>query len=399
MTKPALLSRRKLLRLTWASAGLSATSLTLAACTPTSTSAPAQPTSVTTPVPSPNPTDAPTSTPSAQTDTVTNTVAIEATTPPLTATVAVLSDEAPVGIESAETVAAMQTAAQAFLTGLSDKQRATATYTFDNPERWNWHWAVKQRNGIATADLDAKQIELGWALLRTGTTELGFSRMQNIIELQDREVGRSNGRYHFTVFGEPGAPRWGWRFEGNHISVNATIAGQHFTLTPLFQGVVPTTAKSGPRPGERVLDRLENAARELVLALAEPERKVAVFQPNSLTDLATGSKRNITPLPATGLAKSALTDPQLGLMSEVVNEYIAIMPTGMGQQQRAHYDNANPNDVYFGWAGSLEPNKPQYYRLQGPRFLLEFDNSRNSGTHVHSVWRDFAQDFGDQMRG
>jgi len=399
MTKPALLSRRKLLRLTWASAGLSATSLTLAACTPTSTSAPAQPTSVTTPVPSPNPTDAPTSTPSAQTDTVTNTVAIEATTPPLTATVAVLSDEAPVGIESAETVAAMQTAAQAFLTGLSDKQRATATYTFDNPERWNWHWAVKQRNGIATADLDAKQIELGWALLRTGTTELGFSRMQNIIELQDREVGRSNGRYHFTVFGEPGAPRWGWRFEGNHISVNATIAGQHFTLTPLFQGVVPTTAKSGPRPGERVLDRLENAARELVLALAEQERKVAVFRPNSFTALATGSKRNITPLPATGLAKSALTDPQLGLMSEVVNEYIAIMPTGMGQQQRAHYDNANPNDVYFGWAGSLEPNKPQYYRLQGPRFLLEFDNSRNSGTHVHSVWRDFAQDFGDQMRG
>lgn len=293
----------------------------------------------------------------------------------------------------------MQTAAQAFLANLSDSQRATATYPFDNAERWNWHWAVKQRNGIATADLDAKQIELGWALLRTGTTELGFSRIQNIIELQDREVGRSNGRYHFTLFGEPGTPRWGWRFEGNHISVNATIAGNQYTLTPLFQGVVPTTAKSGPRPGERILDRLENAARELVLSLNEPERKVAIFQPNSLTDLATGSKRNITPLPVTGLAKSALTDPQLGLMSEVVNEYIAIMPNSMGQQQRTHYDSANPNDVYFGWAGSLEPNKPQYYRLQGPRFLLEFDNSRNSGTHVHSVWRDFAQDFGDQLPG
>ena len=50
--------------------------------------------------------------------------------------------------------------------------------------------------------------------------------------------------------------------------------------------------------------------------------------------------------------------------------------------------------VRLGWAGSVETRRPQYYRLQGLSFLLEFDNSRNGGTHVHSVWRDFAQDFG-----
>ncbi len=51
----------------------------------------------------------------------------------------------------------------------------------------------------------------------------------------------------------------------------------------------------------------------------------------------------------------------------------------------------------FGWSGSLEPRRPHYYRLQGPTFLLEFDNSRNSGTHIHSVWRDFERDFGQVL--
>ena len=31
---------------------------------------------------------------------------------------------------------------------------------------------------------------------------------------------------------------------------------------------------------------------------------------------------------------------------------------------------------------------------RGPTFLPEFDNSRNHGTHIHSVMRDFEQDFG-----
>ena len=51
----------------------------------------------------------------------------------------------------------------------------------------------------------------------------------------------------------------------------------------------------------------------------------------------------------------------------------------------------------FGWAGSTRPGVPHYYRLQGPTFLLEFDNSRDSGTHIHSVWRDFDHDFGRHL--
>jgi hypothetical protein len=61
----------------------------------------------------------------------------------------------------------------------------------------------------------------------------------------------------------------------------------------------------------------------------------------------------------------------------------------LDQIQKAGLDK-----VRFGWAGSVEPRRQYYYRLQGPTFLLEHDNSRNRGTHIHSVWRAFDEDFG-----
>jgi hypothetical protein len=50
--------------------------------------------------------------------------------------------------------------------------------------------------------------------------------------------------------------------------------------------------------------------------------------------------------------------------------------------------------VHFAWAGSTEPGQPHYYRLQGMRFLAEWDNTQRGGNHAHSVWRDPEFDFG-----
>lgn len=35
--------------------------------------------------------------------------------------------------------------------------------------------------------------------------------------------------------------------------------------------------------------------------------------------------------------------------------------------------------------------------MQGPTFLIEFDNVQAQGNHIHSVWRDFNGDFGDDV--
>ena len=53
--------------------------------------------------------------------------------------------------------------------------------------------------------------------------------------------------------------------------------------------------------------------------------------------------------------------------------------------------------LQFAWAGSIERGKGHYYRVQGPTFLLEYDNTQNDANHIHSVWRDSENDFGDDL--
>ncbi len=57
----------------------------------------------------------------------------------------------------------------------------------------------------------------------------------------------------------------------------------------------------------------------------------------------------------------------------------------------------------FAWAGKAERGKSHYYRVQGPEFLVEFENAQpggvlpGEGNHIHTVWRDPENDFGDDL--
>ena len=58
---------------------------------------------------------------------------------------------------------------------------------------------------------------------------------------------------------------------------------------------------------------------------------------------------------------------------------------------------AGIDKIAFAWAGEVERGEKHYYRVQGPTFLIEYDNTQNDGNHVHSVWRDFNGDFGRDL--
>ncbi|WP_346433328.1 DUF3500 domain-containing protein [Paraglaciecola aquimarina] len=49
------------------------------------------------------------------------------------------------------------------------------------------------------------------------------------------------------------------------------------------------------------------------------------------------------------------------------------------------------------WAGSAKVNNQHYYRIQGETFLIEYDNAQQNGNHIHTVWRDFKNDFGRDL--
>ena len=142
------------------------------------------------------------------------------------------------------------------------------------------------------------------------------------------------------------------------------------------------------------MPREEDAARALVRSLSPKQKQVAIFETESLTDHLTQNLPKVTPLEPVGVRVGTLTAAQRRLAREIVETYAAVLPGDAARRALDRVDRAGFEKLRLGWAGSLQPGVPHYYRIQGPTFVLEFDNSRNEGTHIHSVWRDFREDFG-----
>jgi hypothetical protein len=288
----------------------------------------------------------------------------------------------------------MAQAAQRFLGTLSANDRSRASFAFSSTERTRWHWttpAAVPRNGLALRDMGDASRAAALALLRSSLSATGYEQAVKIIALQ-LELGQDDGLYYVSVFGAPGvtsAGAWGWRFEGHHLSKHFMVAGTRVTTTPFFTGAWPTQ----PASVARAMPREEDAARELLRSMNADQRKTAIFQSDSLTQHVTQNAMRVAALPAVGIALSSLSAAQQNLMLEVIGAYLGTLPEAVAQPMLtvAKREFAASR---VGWAGSLEPRQPHYYRWQSASYLLEFDNSRNGGTHIHSVWREFAGDFG-----
>ena len=92
-----------------------------------------------------------------------------------------------------------------------------------------------------------------------------------------------------------------------------------------------------------------------------------------------------------------MTAAQRDLLMKVVEAYTGAMADDLAAERMAQLKKAGLDKIAFAWAGELERGKKHYYRVQGPTFLIEFDNTQNNGNHIHSVWRDFNGDFGRDL--
>jgi Protein of unknown function (DUF3500) len=298
-------------------------------------------------------------------------------------------------------------AARAFLDSLPAAARARATFAFGGAERTRWHWTVPAsvpRNGLPLGAMTAGQRRQALALLRASTSAAGYRKAVDIMALQGVLQEMSGGAgdfdadlYYVSVFGTPGNATWGWRFEGHHLSRHFTVVRGRLVVEPFFLGAWPTRAGSAYRSvarGERTMPREEDAAREIVRLLDGRLRRNAVFSEESLTDHETQNAVRVRPLAPVGVLARDLPSAGQARVLEIVRTYLANHPPAVNRELLARVRRDGLDRIRFGWAGDVRPGVPQYYRLQGPTFLLEFDNSRNEGTHIHSVWRDFERDFG-----
>ena len=304
------------------------------------------------------------------------------------------------------TAAKMRGSMERVLAALPEKSRAQAMRPFEDRDRTDWHYTPRTRNGLSFKEMDKAGRDAVHGLLRTALSATGYRKVVNIIELEIvlREIEtfgwmRDPERYHLTVYGTPdAAKRWGWRFEGHHLSLNFTLAGDKLAVdAPSFFGANPATVQKGAKKGLRALGEEHDAGWALLESLGEAQRREAVFEERTYGDIVTANKDKVEPLAAAGIAGAKLDEKQRALLWKLIEVYAGNFEPGLAQARLARAKQGGLEAIRFGWAGSTVRGQPHYYRLQGPLFLIEYDASQNDGNHIHTVWRDFSGDFGRDL--
>ncbi|HXE55040.1 MAG TPA: DUF3500 domain-containing protein, partial [Tepidisphaeraceae bacterium] len=294
-----------------------------------------------------------------------------------------------------------------FWDALTPELQARAGFPFDNQERFNWHFIPRVRKGITFNDMTPAQQALAHAFLASGLSSRAYQQAVTIMSLDQILKEMENGRgprrdpnnYAFSVFGTPGEhSTWGWRVEGHHLSVNITIAdGKAVAAGPVFLGSNPAEVRQGPRKGLRVLAVEEDLGRELIKSLTAEQRQKAIINTKAPNEIITGNSRKANPGPPIGLPAVEMTADQKRMLMNLVEYYAYRLRPELADQDLEKIDKAGFEKIHFAWAGGLEPGEGHYYRLHGPTFLVEFDNTQNNANHIHTVWRDSANDFGEDI--
>lgn len=300
----------------------------------------------------------------------------------------------------------MEEAANAFLQTLTSEQSAKAIYDFDHPERVNWTYLPVDRRGVALKELSTQSRKAAHTLLKTASSSQGYLKATQIIELEsvlaileNNPDFRDPELYYVTIFGTPAANgTWGWRFEGHHLSFNLTIVdGEAIASAPRFMGSNPAHVTSGKHTGLRVLGSEEDLARTLLEALSDEQQAIAIFRDQPFNDIVTRRDKESKPFETVGLSYAAMDAKQKALLVQLIEEHAQSMPPAQATQRLSKLRHSDYNEIHFGWAGSPEPSQGHYYRIQGPSFLIEYDNVQKNANHTHVVWRDFDRDFGRDL--
>lgn len=300
------------------------------------------------------------------------------------------------------------TAAQHFLSLLDDAQQQAATYSLDDEERYNWHYTPRERQGVPLKNMSEAQQAAALQLMKVCLSEAGYETVQNIRELENvlrtvenrppNDTRRDPINYSFTIFGEPGAGQaWGWRVEGHHLSLNYTaIDNRIVSATPTFLGANPGKVPAGPKQGWRVLEPEEDLGRALVTLLDEEQLSTALVAEEAYPEIVTGNERYAKISEPEGLPYADMTSAQQDKVVQLLDLYYNVHRAEVAEAALAPI-KGNLADVYFAWAGGLAVGDPHYYRLHGPTFVIEYDNTQNNANHIHTIVRDLQNDWGEDM--
>ena len=305
-------------------------------------------------------------------------------------------------------------------------QKRSALLIFSDTARVQWNnlpVGLRARAGISIGDMSEEQRIVLHRILSASLSSQGYLKTTGVMHLDnllymlidstysrnminEREkkmmlgLGFSHRNYFLAFFGTPSEVNWGYKLEGHHLSVNFTFTGDKISVNPWFMGTDPAEVNITQYAGWRLLGQEEDLGLKLIKMLTPAQQKKATNDAEVPRDIITGAESGKRLVDYWGIKANELDKKQKDVLLNIIREYVFNMEY---EKATAEYDKiikAGVDNIYFGWMGPYEEFKDHYFILNGPTFLIEFDNAggpRRDGNHIHTIWREKGNDFGEDV--
>ena len=331
-----------------------------------------------------------------------------------------------VTVLSAQSGAAIASVTNLFLNTLGADELQKISYPFTDTLRLKWSnlpVGLSPRAGVQYGSLSDKSRLAFHELLNAILSSQGYLKLTSIMQLDDilntlyqqaydkgeikretlkmiQDLNWAHENYFISIWGKPhekGA--WGINFGGHHIALNLTVTGNNIAVSPLFMGTDPAQVKSSKYAGWRILSKEEDYGFMLLNFLSESQKAKAILKQDVPKDIITnpnGSQRIISYY---GISANEFNADQLEILKILIQEYTHDFEHNIAHRLYDQIIKTGLDKVHFAWVGSSERNRPHYYIINGPDFLIEYDNVgfQNDGNHIHAILREKGNDFGEDI--
>ena len=313
----------------------------------------------------------------------------------------------------------------AFINTLEPLQKRMALYPFNDTTRLKWNnlpVGMRARSGISIGKMNDDQRKLLHRILSVSLSSQGYLKATSILHLDNllndyydslfyqkqvdegtykmvKDLQWSHRNFYLAFFGLPTDSVWGYKLEGHHLSINFSFVGNKLSVTPFFIGTDPAEYPINEYAGWRVLGQEEDLGLKMIQSLSAPQKKKAIISTEVPQDIITGAESGKRLLDYQGITGKEMEAEQKAILLYIIREFVFNMEY---EKAVAEYDKilkAGVDKIYFGWIGPIDENKPHYYVLNGPGFIIEFDNYGFGGNanHIHSIWREKGNEYGEDL--